>query len=161
MSMCSDIVSPTYSMDRLCSVPGMTRRCCRLGVPWHSSTGEEEEVFEGFEEFDVAGSGTSIHGRLGGNGPPLLLLHGFPETHVMWHRIAPALAKHFSVVVADLRGYGGSGTPPSNSDHAPYTKRVMAADMVMVMRCLGHERFFGGGSRSRRAGGLPNGARPQ
>lgn len=98
-------------------------------------------MFEGFEEFDVAGAGTSIHGRLSGNGPPLLLLHGFPETHVMWHRVASALAEQFSVVAADLRGYGGSGIPPSNQDHAPYAKRVMAADMVVVMQRLGHERF--------------------
>ena len=74
-------------------------------------------------------------------GPPLLLLHGFPQTHLMWHRVVPPLARHFTVVCADLRGYGRSGCPPSTDDHAPYAKRAMAADMVTVMARLGFSRF--------------------
>jgi haloacetate dehalogenase len=73
--------------------------------------------------------------------PPLLLLHGFPQTHAMWHRVAPALAGHFAVVMPDLRGYGDSDKPPSDAAHAAYSKRAMAADNVALMRQLGFERF--------------------
>ncbi|MER9701816.1 alpha/beta fold hydrolase [Mesorhizobium sp. M0146] len=85
---------------------------------------------------------TSIFVRAGGSGPPLLLLHGFPETHVMWRDIAVALAPHFSVVAADLRGYGQSGCPASGANHAAYSKRAMARDMVQVMDVLGFDRFM-------------------
>ena len=80
--------------------------------------------------------------RQGGNGPPLLLLHGHPQTHVMWHRLAPHLAQDFSVVLADLRGYGESSKPPTATDHAPYSKRAMARDLVALMQRLGFEQFF-------------------
>src|SRR3954466_14398779 len=76
-----------------------------------------------------------------GSGPPVLLLHGFPQTLVMWRDIAPLLAADFTVVCADLRGYGNSSCPPSTADHAPYSKRTMARDMVMVMKALGYDRF--------------------
>lgn len=98
-------------------------------------------MFEGFEEFDVPGSGTTIHGRRGGSGPPLLLLHGHPETHLMWHRVAPALAEQFTVVATDLRGYGGSGVPASDDDHAPYAMRELARDQIEVMKGFGYRRF--------------------
>ncbi len=98
-------------------------------------------MFETFETFDIATDGATIHGVAGGSGPPLLLLHGNPQTHAMWHRIAPALAKRHSVVACDLRGYGASSKPASTPDHAPYSKRAMAADMVTVMDRLGHGRF--------------------
>jgi len=98
-------------------------------------------VFEGFEAFDVATSGTTIHGRRGGAGPPVLLLHGIPETHLMWHRVAPRLAERFTVVATDLRGYGQSGTPPSTPDHAPYSMRAIAREQVEVMQGLGYARF--------------------
>jgi len=80
--------------------------------------------------------------RRGGEGPPLLLLHGNPQTHAMWHKVAPALAKRHTVVCPDLRGYGGSFKPPATADHAPYAKREMAKDMVELMAGLGHERFL-------------------
>lgn len=99
------------------------------------------DVFEGFEEFDIATSGTTIHGRRGGEGPPVLLLHGIPETHLMWHRVAPRLAERFTVVATDLRGFGASGTPPSRPDHAPYSMRELARDQVEVMAALGYHRF--------------------
>jgi haloacetate dehalogenase len=83
----------------------------------------------------------AIHVEHGGSGPPVLLLHGFPETVAMWRDIAPALADRFSVVCADLRGYGHSGCPPSAADHAPYSKRALARDMVAVMTQLGFDRF--------------------
>jgi haloacetate dehalogenase len=98
-------------------------------------------VFDGFEEFDVATTGTTIHGRRGGEGPPVLLLHGIPETHLMWHRVAPQLARRFTVVATDLRGYGDSGKPPSAPDHAPYSMREIALDQVEVMHALGHSEF--------------------
>jgi haloacetate dehalogenase len=79
--------------------------------------------------------------RSGSAGPPVVLLHGFPETHLMWRGVAPLLARDFTVVCADLRGYGASGCPPSAPDHAPYSKRAMAQDVVEVMRHLGFPRF--------------------
>jgi pimeloyl-ACP methyl ester carboxylesterase len=72
---------------------------------------------------------------------PVLLLHGYPQTHVMWHRVAPVLAQRFTVVCADLRGYGDSGAPASDATHEPYSKRAMAVDQLEVMQQLGHERF--------------------
>jgi haloacetate dehalogenase len=98
-------------------------------------------MFEGFEEFEIRTSGTTIFGVRGGSGPPVLLLHGIPETHLMWHRIAPALADQFTVVATDLRGYGASGKPPSTPDHAPYRMRALARDQVDVMTALGFDRF--------------------
>ncbi len=79
--------------------------------------------------------------RVGGSGPPLLLLHGNPQTHAMWHAVAPELARRFSVICADLRGYGGSFKPEASERHEPYSKREMANDMVQLMQQLGHEQF--------------------
>jgi haloacetate dehalogenase len=98
-------------------------------------------TFEEFETATIASEETTIFTRRCGSGPAVLLLHGFPETHLMWRSVAPLLARHFTVVCADLRGYGRSGCPPSRPDHAPYTKRAMAADMVAVMGRLGFPRF--------------------
>ena len=84
----------------------------------------------------------SIAYRIAGDGPPLLLLHGYPQTNMMWHRIAPALAERYTVVAADLRGYGDSWHPPSDDMHTPYSKREMADDMVRLMTSLGHESFM-------------------
>jgi len=99
-------------------------------------------MWEGFDERVVALASGSIFIRSGGHGRPLLLLHGFPETHLMWRDVAPRLMSHFTVVCADLRGYGRSGCPASAPDHAPYSKRAMAAELVALMRALGHERFL-------------------
>ncbi len=97
-------------------------------------------MFEGFETRHVSGEGAEIFCRIRGDGPPLLLLHGYPQTGAMWAGIAPRLAERFRVVVPDLRGYGQSSAPESKGGEA-YAKRVMAADMVRVMQTLGHERF--------------------
>lgn len=102
-------------------------------------------MLDGFSTVDVpvrsdAGEVT-VHAAVGGEGPPVLLLHGFPQTHVMWHRIAPALAEQHTVVAADLRGYGDSSRPPSGEDHAGYSFRAMAADQHALMTELGHERY--------------------
>jgi haloacetate dehalogenase len=98
-------------------------------------------MFEGFARRRIATSGAEINLVTGGSGPPLLLLHGFPQTHVIWHKVAPRLAERFTVVATDLRGYGDSERVPSAPDHAPYSKRAMAADQVEVMGALGFERF--------------------
>jgi len=100
-----------------------------------------DALFPGFAARRISTSGTEIHCVVGGSGPPLLLLHGYPQTHAMWHRVAPALAREFTVVCADLRGYGDSGKPASDATHAAYSKRAMAQDMVEVMRELGFARF--------------------
>jgi haloacetate dehalogenase len=98
-------------------------------------------MFEGFTRTTIDTPEARIALRHGGSGPPLLLLHGHPQTHVMWHRIAPRLAQDYTVVCPDLRGYGDSAKPPTTDDHEPYSKRAMARDCVAVMRGLGHERF--------------------
>ena len=85
---------------------------------------------------------TDIAFRMAGDGPPLLLLHGFPQTNVMWHKIAPSLAENFTVIAADLRGYGDSSAPGSTPDHATYAKRAMANDMIGLMHSLGHDSFM-------------------
>src|SRR5215212_8051379 len=99
------------------------------------------ELFPGFTTRRVATSGAEIHCELGGEGPPLLLLHGYPQTHAIWHRIAPRLAETYTVVCSDLRGYGDSSKPDDGVDHAGYSKRAMANDQVEVMRALGFARW--------------------
>ncbi len=100
-----------------------------------------ERLLPGFTHAVVETEGARINLRHAGSGPPLLLMHGNPQTHVAWHRIAPVLARRFSVICPDLRGYGFSSKPPVSVDHAAYSKRAMAADMFALMRGLGHERF--------------------
>jgi haloacetate dehalogenase len=99
-------------------------------------------LFPGFTRHTLPGEGTEIDAMVGGDGPPLLLLHGWPETRTCWAKVAPALAKDFTVVVPDLRGYGRSGKPPSEAGAAAYAKRIMALDQIATMRALGHDRFM-------------------
>jgi haloacetate dehalogenase len=101
-------------------------------------------LFPGFTVEQVTVKDGPVRLRRGGSGPPLLLLHGNPQTHFMWHAVAPALARRFTVVCPDLRGYGQSLKPPATPDHAPYAKTEMARDMVEVMEQLGHRRFLVG-----------------
>lgn len=98
-------------------------------------------MFENFTHRRIETSEAVINLRHGGNGPPVLLLHGHPQTHAMWHLVAPRLAENYTVVCADLRGYGDSSKPPTTPDHEPYSKRAMARDQVEVMQALGFERF--------------------
>ena len=100
------------------------------------------DLFPGFEGRHFATEGAEIFARIGGEGPPLVLLHGYPETHVMWHRVAPALAQHFRLFLFDLRGYGSSSVPPTVPDHSTYSKRAMARDVVEIADQLGIERFY-------------------
>jgi haloacetate dehalogenase len=98
-------------------------------------------VFEAFERVRVEASDAEINLVRGGEGPPVLLLHGYPQTHSMWHAVAPRLAENFTVVATDLRGYGDSSKPFGSEDHATYSKRAMAADQVQVMESLGFLSF--------------------
>ena len=98
-------------------------------------------MFKGFTKRTIRTSGAAIHLVMRGEGPPVLLLHGYPETHAMWHGVAPDLARDYTVVCADLRGYGASSKPAGLPDHSNYSKRAMAKDMVEVMAALGHHRF--------------------
>lgn len=99
-------------------------------------------LFPGFRRLDVDTGAARIRAIVGGSGPPLLLLHGYPQTHAIWHGVAARLMQRFTLVCADLRGYGDSSKPPTAPDHASYSKRAMAGDMVALMVALGHQRFF-------------------
>lgn len=101
-------------------------------------------LFEEFSLDEIPVTEGTLRVRHGGDGPPLLLLHGNPQTHYMWHRVAPRLAKHFTVICPDLRGYGKSFKPEASTDHAPYSKRRMALDMIELMDYFGHHEFFVG-----------------
>ncbi len=119
-------------------------------------------MFEGFAHTQIETSGARINLRHGGSGPPLLLLHGNPLTHVMWHKIAPRLAEEFTVVAADLRGYGDSSKPEGGTDHSAYSFRAMAQDQVEVMQALGFTEYYvcghdrGGRAAHRMALDYPN-----
>ena len=110
-------------------------------------------MFSSFIKEKIEVSGTDINLVRGGEGPPLLLLHGYPQSHVMWHKVAPKLATQFTLVISDLRGYGDSGKPSSDEDHFNYSKRVTARDQVEVMLKLGYHRFMvAGHDRGARVG---------
>jgi haloacetate dehalogenase len=111
------------------------------------------DLFPGFASHWIDTSAGRIFARAGGAGPPLLALHGYPQTHVTWHRVAPILAERFTVIVPDLPGYGWSAAPKPDAEHAPYTKRAMAQAMIEVMQALGHVRFrLAGHDRGGRVG---------
>src|SRR6266852_2168766 len=99
------------------------------------------EFFPGFKQLTTKTSGATIHSVTAGSGPPLLLLHGYPQTHIEWRRIAPQLSRKFTVVAADLRGYGDSSVPADGENHFGYSKRAMAQDHVEVMASLGFQKF--------------------
>jgi haloacetate dehalogenase len=99
------------------------------------------DFFPGFDERRIATPEAEIHARIGGSGPPLVCLHGFPQTHVAWRHVAALLAARYTVVVPDLRGYGASEIVASDASHAAYSKRAMARDVIALMGALGFERF--------------------
>ena len=102
---------------------------------------EYPELMPGFRWQDIDADGVRIRAAVGGAGPPLLLLHGHPQTHLTWHKVVPALANRFTVIATDLRGYGDSEKLPGDAAHANYSKRAMAADQVAAMAALGVDRF--------------------
>ena len=102
---------------------------------------ELADLFPGYESHFLDTSAGKIFARIGGKGSPVLLLHGYPESNVMWHRLAPLLAPHHTLIIPDLPGYGQSDAPESGPGHAPYDKRSMAKAMVEVMQSLGHDKF--------------------
>ena len=110
--------------------------------PKVASAPRAECFFEGFDERLFDGPDGPVFCRVGGDGPPLLLLHGYPQTSAMWHAVAGALAKDFQVICPDLRGYGRSLKPPPTPDHSPYSKRAMGTDVLAVMDALSHNHFF-------------------
>src|SRR5215471_14639822 len=118
---------------------GMTASASLGFLP--QATAQSAPLFPGFESRRINTSGATIHTVYGGSGPPLLLVHGYPQTHVEWHKIAPRLAQKFTVVMTDLRGYGDSSKPPDGENHANYSKRAMALDQVEVMHHFGFDRF--------------------
>jgi haloacetate dehalogenase len=118
-----------------------TPRAATLRIRDEPAEGDTAGVFDGFTRETVTTSGAEINLVRGGSGPPVLLLHGAPQTHAMWHGAAPALAEGHTVVVADLRGYGDSSKPGGGGDHAQYSFRAMAGDQLEVMRALGFDRF--------------------
>jgi len=131
-------------MDRrqlLFTMAGALPHVLRRFAESQEAPADATRFFPGFTSFDVKTSGATIHGVVGGSGPPLLLLHGAPQSHVSWRLVAPALAKEYTVVAADLRGYGDSSTPPDGENHANYSKRAMALDQIEVMKHFGFDRF--------------------
>lgn len=100
-----------------------------------------DAMFKGFDSHRIATTGSELQCLTAGQGPPVLLVHGYPQTHIMWHRVAPTLAERFTVVAPDLRGYGASAKPEAGEGYVGYSKRVMAQDLVEVMGSFGHDRF--------------------
>src|SRR3954463_5302340 len=100
-----------------------------------------DSLFRGFDEVLIPTPRGPVLAKVGGDGPAVLLLHGYPQTHLMWHAVAPTLAERFTVVAADLPGYGESFRPVPAPDHGPHGKRALAQDLVQAMRALGHDRF--------------------
>src|SRR5688572_8805938 len=103
--------------------------------------GAEARFFPGFKPFKVKTSGAEINGVMGGSGPPILLLHGAPQSHISWRLVAPKLTATRTVIVPDLRGYGDSSKPPDGDNHVNYSKRAMALDQIEVMKHFGFDRF--------------------
>src|SRR5205814_2455260 len=122
-----------------CSVQPISQRCpCSRR---EAGSSQMSPLFPACQERRIDTGAAEIFTLVGGSGPPLLLLHGFPQTHAMWHRVAPALIDRFTCVIADLRGYGLSSCPANDAANLAYSKRAMAGDMVKVMSTLGHRAF--------------------
>ena len=128
-------------LRRLAAVAAATSISQYEEIAAQQAPSDTTRFFPGFTRSTVQTSGTTINVVKGGDGPPLLLLHGAPQSHVSWRLIAPQLAKEYTVVAADLRGYGDSGKPPDGDGHASYSKRAMALDQVEVMKHFGFDRF--------------------
>src|SRR6187200_1250764 len=130
-------LATTFCSSRVTTSPGLIS-CGRGGPEPERMT---DDLFPGFASHWIDGEAGRVFARAGGSGPPLVLLHGFPETHACFHRIAPALARTHTVVCPDLRGYGWSSAPKGDPVHETYSKRAMGRDVIRVMEKLGHVRF--------------------
>src|SRR5689334_2759484 len=133
-----------FSFDRCPLLSSCRRRDCYACLECRDDL-LPESMLDGFKRSEIKTSGARIVTVTGGSGPPLLLMHGNPFTHLNWHKVAPTLAREFTVVATDLRGYGDSEKPPGGPDHANYSFRAMAADQIEVMAALGHARFYAAG----------------
>ena len=133
---------PTPLESNLPAAPEWPGAAALPALPAPAPAGINQHFFPGFTAHAVPAAGGRIHVLTGGAGPPLLLLHGHPQTHVMWHKLAGALARNYTVVLPDLRGYGDSSKPAGGEQHTNYSFRSMAQDQVEVMRHLGHESFY-------------------
>ena len=136
-----DFLTTTLAAGAWSGVGSADTAPCKQDGPDPSPTPQASSLFPGFESRKIPTTGATINVRRGGSGPPLLLIHGYPQTHAEWHKIVPELTKHFTVVLVDLRGYGDSSKPPDGENHANYSKRAMALDQVEVMKHFGFDRF--------------------
>jgi haloacetate dehalogenase len=137
-----DILRQVTAGAAACGLAGFSRRAGAQSAAATAPAGSDTtRFFPGFKGFRVQTSGAMINGVIGGQGPPLLLLHGAPQSHITWRMVAPRLAANYTVVVPDLRGYGDSSKPADGEEHANYSKRAMALDQIEVMRHFGFARF--------------------
>jgi len=149
VGMENDGLDRRYFLEQCSAMLLTTGATCSKTSAWAQQTparppapkGSTLRFFPGFKAVREQTTGAIINGVIGGSGPPILLLHGWPQTHIEWHKVAPMLAKHFTVVATDLRGYGDSSKPPDGDNHEGYSKRATARDQVELMRLLGFNRF--------------------
>jgi haloacetate dehalogenase len=135
-----DLLRQVTAASAAFGIAGLSRRANAQGGAAASPAGTTR-FFPGFKPFKVPTTGAIINGVIGGQGPPVLLLHGAPQSHITWRQVAPKLAANYTVVVSDLRGYGDSSKPADGEEHANYSKRAMALDQVEVMRAFGFSKF--------------------
>jgi haloacetate dehalogenase len=135
-----DLLRQVTAASAAYGVAGLSGRAHAQGAAAAAPT-DTTRFFPGFKRFTVQTSGAVINGVIGGQGPPVLLLHGAPQTHITWRLVAPRLAANYTVIASDLRGYGDSSKPADGEEHANYSKRAMALDQVEVMRHFGFSRF--------------------
>jgi haloacetate dehalogenase len=136
-----DWIRQVTALSAAYAVAGAARPAAAQTTGGTVANADTTRFFPGFKNFKVQTTGAAINGVVGGSGPPLLLLHGAPQSHITWRLVAPKLAASFTVVVPDLRGYGDSSKPPDGEEHANYSKRAMALDQIEVMRHFGFEKF--------------------
>src|SRR6266851_2528113 len=136
----ASIATPSLAQQTSALAEATSADYARDPTRWGSA--EVAALFPGFKHLDMRTKGAVIRVRHGGSGPPLLLMHGNPNNHVLWYAVAARLAEHYHVVLADLRGYGDSSLPEHGTNLVNYSFRVMAEDMIEVMESLGHPRFF-------------------
>jgi haloacetate dehalogenase len=134
------VLQSATALAAAAAFPGFNPTLAKAEGP--NTDGGKAHLFpDDFKAFKFKTSGAEINGVIGGKGPPVLLLHGYPQSHVSWSGVAPELAKNYTVVATDLRGYGDSSKPPGGKDHADYSKRAMAQDQVEVMKHFGFDKF--------------------